>query len=111
MHKPPFTRLIRFLANDGRILYGDVQAGTDIEQLAGKRVKLLRGSPRTELTETKEEATVEKVRFPCFLPFSLLPKQPRAASELGSLFGPSPPSARACLIFHRPHEYTMVEAN
>ena len=60
--KPAFERLIRFLADDGRILYGDVQAGADIEQLAGKRVKLLRGSPQTELTETSEEATVDKVR-------------------------------------------------
>ena len=62
--KTPFERLIRFLSNDGRILYGDVPAGTDFEQLAGKSVKLLRGSPQTELTETNEEATVDKVRPP-----------------------------------------------
>lgn len=64
----PFERLIRFVDDQGQTRYGDVPSSVDINNIAGQKVKVLQGSPRTELSSTQDEATVKQASIPMMSP-------------------------------------------
>lgn len=60
--EPSFDRLLRFEAEDGSILYGDVTDASALDGLVGAQVNVLEGDLNAGFSKTSKTATVKKVR-------------------------------------------------
>ncbi|PHH93380.1 hypothetical protein CDD83_3693 [Cordyceps sp. RAO-2017] len=60
----PFQRLVRFEADDGSILYGDVRDPSLVSAMQGARVPVLAGSFQTGFEPTSRTATIKRVLAP-----------------------------------------------
>lgn len=58
-----FERLIRFVAEDGKIRYGNLTKATPTLEIEGSEVEVLQGDVQSGFSKTGEAATVKKVCF------------------------------------------------